>query len=72
MMQGFFARYTDAQWDVALYEHVGKRSVGFQFVRSFTDPETKDPMKKAGYERIDFADDGSIMHIEVSSSRERK
>lgn len=65
MMAGFFTNFPNVRWQVSRYEVTDPLSVSFEFRMTATNAKTGEEIERLGLERIDFKDDGKIIHIEV-------
>ena len=70
MMVSFFARFSDAHWDVTEYRETNDQGVEFEFVMTATDAASGERVERHGLERIYFASDGLISRITVSKPDE--
>jgi hypothetical protein len=65
MMADFFRRFPDVFWNVSEYLDAGRETVEFDFLMTATEALTGNLIERSGIERIEFTDDGLIVHLEV-------
>ncbi|MCW5617649.1 MAG: nuclear transport factor 2 family protein [Nitrosomonas sp.] len=65
MMTSFFARYSDAHWEVTDYRGIGENGVEFDFLMTGTDAAAGESVRRRGRECIYFEPDGLISRIHV-------
>ncbi len=70
MMAGFFARFTDAHWEVPSYREIENNGVEFAFTMTGSDAESGGKVERHGVERIYFTTEGLIRHIAVLKPEE--
>jgi ketosteroid isomerase-like protein len=65
MMAEFFSRFPDVRWTVLSYACTQKGVVEFEFEMTATEALNGKKVGRRGKERIEFADEGQIVRLEV-------